>query len=394
MSNFKIPISFVLEMDDVGWDDGRDLRISGKASRSGLPRNHEIEDYELIQKLADATGKHIAVALVLGDWDRDNILRGEVGFTHDPYGWDRAKEIDIGKFEKIRDILDNGNLDFMVHAILHGRYDENGKQINENEFVLYYKDDNGKLHKYLPSEEDFRHRLDIFFKLYKTWGFKQEIKGYVNPGYLYGADEETVKRMCAVLAEYGIKYWADVFSYPEFDSPIKVYSGVACVKYRFNRVRMPWDAYDIDPDELSLYYEEGAKDNACLQGSHLTNYLRFNPKKSVENIAGWVRFCNRNAENYGSMLADDMISAINQLFYNTFAIAEQTDHDIKIDLTEVEKNKTDICKNEFYISILHGAEPKECRGGEMILHERHAEFDTYKITHTESKVIISLDQEA
>ena len=150
MKNAIIPLSFYFELDDLGWDNGWDLRCVGKPSSSGVPRHHTIEDYEVLQKITEQTGKHIAAAIVVGDWDKDNILRGEVGLTHDPYGWNRAAEIDISKFERIRDILDNGKLDFMVHGILHGRYDELGKQINENEYVLYYKDEKGKLHKYLP----------------------------------------------------------------------------------------------------------------------------------------------------------------------------------------------------------------------------------------------------
>ena len=43
--NVKIPISYVIEMDDVGWDQGHDLRMLGQASRSGIPRYHTIEDY-------------------------------------------------------------------------------------------------------------------------------------------------------------------------------------------------------------------------------------------------------------------------------------------------------------------------------------------------------------
>ena len=43
----KIPMSFILEMDDVGWTDGRDLNCEGKASRSGIDRDHCIEDYEM-----------------------------------------------------------------------------------------------------------------------------------------------------------------------------------------------------------------------------------------------------------------------------------------------------------------------------------------------------------
>ena len=95
MSNVIIPISIVLEFDDLGWDNGRDLRLVGKASRSGLPRNHAMEDYEVIQRIIDKTGKGMAAALCVGDWDKDNILRGEVGFTHNPHGWDRAAEMDV-----------------------------------------------------------------------------------------------------------------------------------------------------------------------------------------------------------------------------------------------------------------------------------------------------------
>jgi len=29
------------------------------------------------------------VALCLGDCDKDNLLRGEVGITHNPHGWDK-----------------------------------------------------------------------------------------------------------------------------------------------------------------------------------------------------------------------------------------------------------------------------------------------------------------
>ena len=85
----RIPIGGILQLDDVGWDNGRDLRLIGQASRSGLPRYHALGDYEFLNQLADATGRHVAVALCLGDWDKENFLRGEIGITHNPHGWDR-----------------------------------------------------------------------------------------------------------------------------------------------------------------------------------------------------------------------------------------------------------------------------------------------------------------
>ena len=144
MENIKIPVSFVLEIDDVGWDDGRDLRLGGKASRSGLPRNHAVEDYEMISELSRRSGKRITVALCVGDWDKDNLLRGEVGFTHDPHGWDRASEIDLEHTRACIDVLESSSLEYMLHGILHGLYDESGRRINERQYLLLRRNEAGK----------------------------------------------------------------------------------------------------------------------------------------------------------------------------------------------------------------------------------------------------------
>ena len=116
----KIPMSFILEMDDVGWIDGRDYTEEGKASRSGLNRDHCLKDYEFLKALTEKTGKNIAAALVVGDWDKDNILRGEIGFTHDPEGWDQKSKIDVEYHKKCLDVLENANVDYMIHGVLHG----------------------------------------------------------------------------------------------------------------------------------------------------------------------------------------------------------------------------------------------------------------------------------
>ena len=50
MKNAIIPLSFFLETDDLGWDNGWDLRVSNKPSSSGVPRYQTFEDYEVLQK--------------------------------------------------------------------------------------------------------------------------------------------------------------------------------------------------------------------------------------------------------------------------------------------------------------------------------------------------------
>jgi len=383
-----IPTAWILEMDDVGWDNGRDLRLIGQASRSGLPRHHAVEDYEFIRSLTHASGNHIATALCVADWDKHNILRGEVGITHDPHGWDRAAEMDPEKHETCMAILDSANADFLLHGVLHGRYDEEGKQLTEREFLVNEIHEDGTKVSVLPSEEDFRRRLDLFFRIYNAQGLKQTIRGFVVPCGVGNITEETVKCMAAVLADYGIRYWADVFKYPEFDSSLKVYNGVACFRWTYNKTKMPWEAYDIDPDTLTHFNHADDPQRVCLHGSHWTNYLRFNPKNNAKGIDGWVNFYKRQGEIFGSMNARDLAQAVNQLFYVEFATLSEADGVWTVDLSPVKAQALDCHKNEFFLSFQNGTSPLSCEGGEITLYETHNEFSTYKITHHADLVTI------
>ena len=189
-NRIKIPKAWVLELDDLGWDDGRDLRLQKKASRSGLPRYHALEDYQLVAKIGEVAGMTINVALCLGDWDKDNVLRGFVGATHNPYEWDRAAEIDIEKFKCYRDAIDQSNgVDYSIHGLLHGYYDSEGRLVHEKEYFDKIVD-NGETKLVLRSNEDFNRRLDAFFKIYDSWGFKKPIKVFISPCGLGLASEQ------------------------------------------------------------------------------------------------------------------------------------------------------------------------------------------------------------
>ena len=384
----KIPISFILEMDDVGWDDGRDLRLKGQASRSGLPRNHAAEDYEFLNLLSQATGKRLGAALCLGDWDKDNLLRGQVGITHDPFGWDRASEIDVEKFAHYRDLLEAGHIDYFLHGLLHGRYSETGSRINENEFYEKEILADGSL-KVTFSEEDFRRRLDLFFKIYRSWGFSQEITGFVMPGGFTSTDEEVIGKICRILHEYGIRYWADEFRFPE---TLRVVEGVALFKWSRNGGNIPWEAYDFDPRELEPFYQEGSSKNSCLRGSHWTNYLRFHPKNNIQALDNWVTYYKTQEEVFGCATADTLADAVNQLFYHEFAKLEVEGNRICVDLEEVSRQKLPCHRNVFYISLRKNVTPISWEGGTLEISEEHEAFRTYKIVHDSavSKVCIEV----
>ena len=97
LNKIKIPVAIQITIDDLGWHDGRDYTNIGKASRSGIPRDHVLSDYQFMNELGRALNQKILGKLCLADWDKDNLLRGEIGITDDPINWDRAHTIDMGQ---------------------------------------------------------------------------------------------------------------------------------------------------------------------------------------------------------------------------------------------------------------------------------------------------------
>jgi hypothetical protein len=332
----------------------------------------------------------VAAAIVVADWDKENVLRGEVGITHDPAGWDQKSQIDVKEHEACLAVLDEGNVDYMLHGVLHGRYDENGACLSECEHLETVGDWRDKtMVRFLESEEDLRRRLDLFFKIFNAWNLKGKVRGFVVPCGACYASEETVEKMCAILAEYGIRYWADSFNYPEFKESggnLKVYHGVAC--FWWGRTKLPWDESASDPEAVEIQNTEDAKRKICLYGAHWTNFLNLDPKKDEDLLGKWGEFMHRQGEVFGSMNADDLAQAVNQLFYSEYAKAEYSENEIRFDLTEVDEKKLDCHKNEFFLSVKNEKELVLVEGGEASLYETHEEFKIYKISHTELFVTV------
>ena len=390
-NSIKIPKAWVFEYDDVGWDNGRDLRLQKKASRSGLPRYHALEDYEVLAQIGEAAGMTLNVALCLADWDKDNVLRGFVGATHDPHGWDRKSEIDIEKFAKYRDTLEGTKyVDYSIHGLMHGVYDEKGILIHEREYFDLSTDGMSQTLA-LRSVEDFNRRLDCFFKIYDSWGFKKPIKVFISPCGLGNCPHEELERVAGELYKRGVRYWTNGGFY--FDGPMKVIAGVACVRKTTpigadgNITGAPWEGYDIDPSTFADY--NVTNNDGCVFGLHWTNLLRYNPKNNPEQIEPWVNYIKRQAEIFGLMGAENITAAINQQFYYQGAKMEFSDGAVDIDLSAIEAEHVDCHKNEFFISIKNGITPKSCEGGEISLYREQKEFKTYKVCHSDWRVKIN-----
>ena len=382
----KIPVAIQICLDDVGWHNGNDDRVVGRPSRTGIPRMHAPEDYYAVNEVGRAVNMKILAPLCLGEWDKDNLLRGEVGISYNPHNWDRASEIDYEMAEKYLEAAESSEyLEYAVHGLLHGNYDESGRQINEQEyFVATVKD--GKRVTVPISMDDLRRRLDIFYKIYDSWGFKKKIRTIVSPGGVSGtATFDDLTPFAEEFYRRGFVYWSN--GWYQINGAHHFLGGVMCMRETGGGM-VPWNAYDVDPDILTDIAPIAIETKRSVFGMHWPNFFRFNPKRYLDNKDAWVAYLNRQADYFGAMLSRDIAFAANQEIHLSYARVELSDASCVIDLSALNSVPFEEIRKELYVSVEKGRVPTECKGGTLSLYETRDGFDNYKIEYTSDRIEI------
>ena len=391
MGNAIIPLALNMIIDDVGWHNGRDERYKNRPSRSGLPRFHHPNDVLALNEIGKKLNMKIVCSLVIGEWDRRNVLRGVPHVTWDPEGWDAAGEMDMEYTERYFKALEESEyLDYALHGLLHGYY-EDGKLVTEMHFYKGSKrgaDGNWDV-KWLPPEE-FEEAVRLFFEIYNDWGFKKKVKTFASPCGCLGTPEDEGNKIYAnILKKYGITVWGN--RWPCFKESSETLEELMLVK---TYGKIPWDAYDVDPRLLEISTKENGKEIFPSFVGHLTNFIRFNPENNFERVDDWANYFLKQAEEFGIMLARDIEFSAAQALYQRFAEISEDENTVTIDASTVDSMKTIAEKNIVYVSIRNGKVPTVCDGGEISLYEEKRDFKTYKIVRNgEAKITVSLKDE-
>ena len=381
-----LPTALQICVDDVGWFIGSDDRYLSKPSRTGLTRRHAPEDYIALNEIGKAIGQKIMCPLVLAEWDKDNILRGEYGITFDPENWDRASLLDLNLAKRCFEAAESSEyIEYALHGVLHGNYDREGKQITELEF-FEYKDGNDYLTT--QSEDEILHRMELFFKLYDMWGFKKKIRSFAAPnGLPKNLDPDDLLNLASALKKNGIKYWAN-----SWKNPVGYTTFIGGLLYmeKCCNCRIPWNACDVDPDYVQDFVRATDADTGTVMSTHWPNFLRFNYQNNLKNVEKWAEFFKRQSEIFGLMISKDIAFAGSQCVYHTYSKVEQNDKTVKIDISDCIAKGQEFLSGEFYVSLKNDLVPESVKGGTIELYETHNEFKTYKIAHTENVVEITL----
>lgn len=86
-----IPMPLQVVIDDVGWWSGNDGSMRQEPYRTGINRNYVPADYKAIVDLGRALDIRPQAALVLCEWDRENILKHLPTSTWMGSNWDNSK---------------------------------------------------------------------------------------------------------------------------------------------------------------------------------------------------------------------------------------------------------------------------------------------------------------
>lgn len=388
----SIPVAYQIVVDDVGWFNGDDDRCNEGPSRTGMPRLHTAEDYHVLNELGKALDMKINCPLVLGEWDKDNVLRGMKHATNNEAGWNMASQIDMNVAEKCFQAAEDGEyIEYSYHGLMHGYWND-GRHVADQEFYIPadYDYKERYTNNLVPvSKEYFESHLEAFFKIYNSWGFKKKIRSFASPSSVYGSPQMQLE-FADVLKSNGIIYWTNMWS--EMKDMSCVLNGVIFLKKHRGYSFLPWNAYDIDPALLPNYaplYRDGAeKPDGTIFPAHWPNFLRFNPMDNFEKVNEWIKYFKRQSEMFGFMLSKDIAFAASQAIYSTYTKVCCADKKVILDFSEVD-NKNAIGKtNELYISIQNGLNPVGCVGGSISIYETHPLFKTYKLERNGKKAEI------
>lgn len=386
MENIKIPISIGIIVDDVGWHDGNDQRYYGGPARSGLPRFHHPDDVRALNEIGKRLNTKIVCSLVLGDWDRKNVLRGVENVTPDPNCHDAAGIMDAelakGYFEALEE---SEYLDYSLHGLFHSYY-ESGKLNTARQYYPNVKNALGEVVGYRWLDPcRFDEMISLFYSIYNEWGFKKKITQFVSPCGCWGTDESAGNiEYARILKKYGIKYWSN--GWVDLNKRFGVMDGIMAVK---GANITTWNAYDIDPDYLPTIIEEKPDEPIySYYCGHLTNFIRFNYQKNFEYVDKWVEYFEKYTSSFGTAPARCVDEACSQLAYAERAIVTRAKDTYKIDLREVDSLGADGIYDEFLLSLWGEVKPELLtKGAELELYDKRAEYTTYKIKRCGAQII-------
>lgn len=311
-----LPMPVYPIIEDVGWWRGEDGSAHGEPFRNGFPRSHLLADYKALARMAKTLGIKLLLGMVLGEWDRWNLLKTVPGATWLGANWNNSMNIGPESERVAQYLGDNLDLfEFGVHGLCH-EFWQNGR-MERTEFY----DPSGAMRPRAIVE----HHLHTYMKILHDYLPSCKPRVYIPPALQHSFGNGNAS-MQAVLESFGIRYvltsFAKARQYQPPRYPCLTWEQGVCL---------------LERGESPVHWQE----HACAASwdfsgpvlpLHWGNILHPDPEKSVGVVDGWCEMIRKGCAQPQRILVDCIDGCWRQMVVWTFAELRCKPGEIVLDL--------------------------------------------------------------
>jgi len=333
-----IPIPIQVVIDDVGWWCGQDDSARQGPYRTGINRNHVPADYQAIVDLGRALGIRPQAAMILCEWDRENILQDVPTSTWQGKQWDNSKW--IGPWlEKSAEIIRNNPMHFelTIHGLGHEYW--TGGTFTRAEWA-----DNSGI---MRPRDQVKLHLDYFGKLMEQNHLGSFPKSFVPTAFRHGFGRTPGQdlSMAAILKQRGVNYINTPFRIMRNNEEVQygvfgIDAGVMTVDRGSDQ--FSWDVFSAQPTGT-------AQGQTC--GLHWPNMLHPDPERNSEVVGRWVTYLTPFNDRLDTLLASDSVAFQRQLAHQACTQLSITGNRIELDFTRTNTLPDRLAKREFTLKV-------------------------------------------
>ena len=334
-----IPMPVQVVIDDVGWWSGEDGSKQQQPFRTGINRNHVPADYQAVVDLGKALGIRPQAAMILCEWDKENILRDLPSSTWMGKNWDNSKW--VGPWlEEAAEIITNNQkyFELTLHGVGHEFWE--GTDFTRAE----WHDVNGNMR---PGEVVEKH-LDYYELLLRQHNLGPFPQSFVPTAFLhsFGPSPGNSKGLASILKKRGVEY---------INTPFGSLS---------NRERIQYGMFGIDDDVMTVdrgrdefswkaFPVEPAKDlKGPTCGMHWPNMLHPDPSRNSEVVKKWADYLRKFNDKPNMMLAPDSVYFQNQLAHHVLTETKLDGNILELDFSALENMPANIGRKELTMKII------------------------------------------
>ena len=292
----SLPMPLYLLVEDVGWWRGDDGSARRQPYRNNFCRRHCLADYEALTSLAKTLSMRIGLGMVLGEWDRSDLLRDVIGATWQGPDWCNAENRGPWLDRAAAYLNENrAHLEIALHGLCHEFWRDGVMERSE------FHDQNGLMR---PADIVRRH-LEAYADLLAQNSLGDSPRLFVPPAlnHSFGNGKESFQ---AILVEHGIRYvitrFARARQYAAPQHEMMCWEENVLLLER-GESPVSWQAPATTPP--------GHIPGPVLP-LHWGNLLHADPARNGEVVQGWAEAIGRAGNSISTVLARDVADCFRQ----------------------------------------------------------------------------------